>query len=136
VYSQGGWCSSTIFDAREQGYNEEEVKHYLQTNVDVLLKEFPHHLHVDSRWYDLPEEERISAKEEALKRIESTCLLLCWSNYVVDGVWFDDDSKSPNFNKPFEEATQVIDLCFAYSQYTKEAAEAGVQMFCGRCYSG
>jgi hypothetical protein len=122
-------AQGTIFDALEQGYNEEEVKHYLQTNVDVLLKEFPHHLPVfDSRWYDSPPKRgKDLAKEEALKRIESyVSPFFGWSNYVVDGVWFDDDSKSPNFNKPFEEATQVIRLMFRFtSQYTKEAAEAG-----------
>lgn len=98
------------------------VKQYLKDNVDVLLQELPHHLQVFyARWFETPASKRATPKkEDALARIESyVSPFFGWSNYVVDGVWFDDNGKS------FEEATQVIRLMFRFtSQYAEEAKQA------------
>src|SRR3989344_5784025 len=114
-------AQGVIFTALEEGYDEEVVKHYLRRNVDVLLQELPHHLHhlqlFYARWYETPASKRQTpTKEEALARIASyVSPFFGWSNYVVDGVWFNDDPLSPDFKKPFEEATQVIRLMFRFT---------------------
>jgi hypothetical protein len=121
-------AQGTIFTALEEGYDAAKVKEYLQSNVHLLLQEMPHHLRVfDSRWYDIPTRRaKGPAKEAALARIENyVSPFFGWSNYVVDGVWFDDNPESPSFNKAFEEATQVIRLMFRFtSQYVEAAAKA------------
>jgi|GEM_PF-1601838 hypothetical protein len=120
-------AQGVIFTALEEGYDETKVKDYLQRNVDVLLKELPHHLQVFyARWYETPASKRPTpTREDALARIASyTSPFFGWSNYVVDGVWFNDNPTSPDFKQPFEEATQVIRLMFRFtSQYFQEAKD-------------
>lgn len=118
-------AQGTIFTALEEGHDEAKVKDYLQRNVDLLLQELPHHLHhfqvFYDRWYETPASKRpMPTKEDALARIESyVSPFFGWSNYVVDGVWFDEGDEH------FEEATQVIRLMFRFtSQYVEEAKQA------------
>ena len=115
----------TIFGALEDGYQEVKVKKYLQKIADILLQELQGYQYIfDPLWYDVPSKrERKTTKEEAEARIARYMSpFFGWSNYVVDGVWFDDDGK------PFEEATQVIRLMFRFdSRYVKEAVAAQCQ---------
>lgn len=121
-------AQGTIFTALEEGYDEATVKHYLKENVNLLLQELPKHLQLfDPHWYDMPaRRKQTPSKEDALARIEAyVSPFFGWTNYVVDGVWFNDNPTSPNFKKPFEEATQVIRLMFRFnSGYVQEAIAA------------
>ena len=115
----------TIFDALEDGHNEEIVKEYIQRNVDALMQELPRHLRVfDSKWYDIPKSRKKKlTKKNALTRIESYISpFFGWSNYVVDGVFFGEDGKM------IEEPTQIIRLMFRFeSSYLSKAIELQCQ---------
>ena len=102
-------AQGTIFTALEDGYQEVKVKEYLQLNVPALLQELQGYQYVfDPLWYDVPaRREQRTTKEDAEARIARyVSPFFGWSNYVVDGVWFDDNGN------PFEEATQIIRLMF------------------------
>ncbi|MDO8486150.1 MAG: hypothetical protein Q7S77_00400 [Candidatus Staskawiczbacteria bacterium] len=120
-------AQGTIFTALEEGYDEAIVKRYLENNVDSLLQELPQHLEVfDPHWYNMLAKRRQTPnKEDALARIANYMSpFFGWSNYVVDGVWFNDDENSSDFGKSFEEATQIIRLMFRFtSQYAQEAIQ-------------
>ena len=100
-----------IFDALREGYNEEDVKSYLQEDAAKLLDELQNYPGLlDPRQYeqDVREKRQLTA-QDAIDRIAMyKSSFKGWSTYTVDGVFFGEKGKV------FEEATQVVRIMLRF----------------------
>lgn len=121
-------AQGTIFTALQEGYKENTVKRYLEKNASELLEELKAYQQIfDPRQYDKKGKKRRAAisTSEAEERIAMyRSPFKGWSNYAVDGVWFNENRDSRDYGKPVEESTQILRLMFRLESSLAERARS------------
>ncbi len=113
-------AQGTIFTALEGGYKEEVVKTYLKDNIDELLEELRDYWQIfDPNQYTNKRKKSVQlSPKEAFDRIDMyKSPFSGWSNYAVDGVFFNSRGE------PIEESTQVIRIMFRLNSSYELQAE-------------
>lgn len=106
-----------VFDALRFGFEESEVKEYLETNIQALRNEFKRLPAIlDPHEYTTPERRKtVPSLEEVQARIDMyESPFYGWSVYSVDGMFFDKKTK-----KRSEETTQVVRIMFRFQSSAK-----------------
>ncbi|MDP3735018.1 MAG: hypothetical protein Q8R39_01165 [bacterium] len=112
-----------IFDSLRVGYQEQEVKTYLDENAEGLLIELAAYINLFDP-YQYGTMERPEAPESSLERVKKRIAMYRspfrgWSMYEVDGMFFNRRGRI------YEERTQVIRLMFRFrSRYVRQARQA------------
>lgn len=118
-------AQGTIFTALKEGHHESYVKKYLTRHITKIFQEMEDYRHVfHPHQYDKESVRSADLSEQdALERIKMyQSPFYGWSNYVVDGVFWDDKDVM------FEEATQVIRIMFKIeSTHLQKATKAKCQ---------